>query len=282
MAPKSGLAGAGFVIYKDSHVLTESSISLGTTVTVYQSELFAIWAACDSLLDLQVSNSSVLFFSDSQAALYELDQHIISSKMVLDVIGILNSLGSNNSVELHWVPGHQGFLGNERADALANIGSNSAPIGPEPFIALGKGHFLKQVEIWIHLLHKRRFEKSSLNQYSKSVLIPLLGDAKYLLLHKNKQSIRILTHILTGHSYLNYFQHKIRNKTTGLCDKCQEEDETTVHFLYKCPAYVMERYRIFGFFTMKTTKNITRIEAKYYLEYLKATHYTSFKFLKQD
>ena len=39
--------------------------------------------------------------------------------------------------------------------------------------------------------------------------------------------------ILTDHSRLNAFLHKIKIKSDPLC-KCQEEVEITVHFLFSC------------------------------------------------
>ena len=37
---------------------------------------------------------------------------------------ILNELGENNKININWIPGHQGYVGNEKADHLAKLGSH--------------------------------------------------------------------------------------------------------------------------------------------------------------
>ena len=43
---------------------------------------------------------------------------------------ILNALGTNNKVNLNWIPGPEEYEGNERADYLAKLGSHKDPINP--------------------------------------------------------------------------------------------------------------------------------------------------------
>lgn len=40
---------------------------------------------------------------------------------------------------LVWIPGHEGFIGNETADELAMKGSMNSYIGPEPYVELSQG-----------------------------------------------------------------------------------------------------------------------------------------------
>jgi hypothetical protein len=44
----------------------------------------------------------------------------------------LIQLAKHNRVQLIWVPGHEGIVGNEMADHLAKTGSEHSLIGPEP------------------------------------------------------------------------------------------------------------------------------------------------------
>ena len=53
-----------------------------------------------------------------------LESVTLKSKLVLECLECLNELATHNSVELVWVPGHEGILDNERADELAEKGAD--------------------------------------------------------------------------------------------------------------------------------------------------------------
>ena len=51
-----------------------------------------------------------------------------------------------------------------------------------------------------------------------------------------------LIELITGHSNLNYVQHKIDAiNVSPLCCFCEEEDETFAHFLNECPCFISYR-----------------------------------------
>ena len=56
----------------------------------------------------------------------------VKSKLVLEC---LSELATHNSVQLVWMLGHEGILGNERADELAKKGADIPFIGPKPVLA---------------------------------------------------------------------------------------------------------------------------------------------------
>ena len=49
---------------------------------------------------------------------------------------VLMGWATHNSVQLVQVPGHEGILGNERADELAKKGAGTQFTGPEPVLVL--------------------------------------------------------------------------------------------------------------------------------------------------
>ena len=60
---------------------------------------------------------------DSQAAIRAVDSTIIKSKTTQRAHNELHELGKDNNVLLRWIPAHEGYLGNEKADELAKSGS---------------------------------------------------------------------------------------------------------------------------------------------------------------
>ena len=102
----------------------------------------AIQAACSYLLSTPSLPFSLHIFSDSQAALRSLTSTVTQSHLVSDIVALLNKLGALTALHLHWVPGHSDILGNDRADLLANRGSDHRPIGPEPFTPFSSSHVI--------------------------------------------------------------------------------------------------------------------------------------------
>ena len=99
--------------------------SLGAFTTVFQAEVFAIMAAVRKSITRGYNGRTITIFTDSQAALKALETVTVKSKLVLECLQCLSELATHNSVQLVWVPGHEGILGNERADEMAKKGTDT-------------------------------------------------------------------------------------------------------------------------------------------------------------
>jgi len=244
----SGITGAGFCTIKGAQEYHRVSYQLGTLATVYQCELFAIHMASIWINDNIGLPATINFFSDSQASLKALNSTFISSRIVLDIVDHLNTLGTSHRVELRWVPGHEGVYGNELADELAREGSSSIPIGPEPFLPLPEGIINNTIKEYLFKLHLNKYQQVDLSDKGKIPIKLLLNKYKYRNINISGTHLRWLTWLLSGHSPLAYFQTVANNVNfeTQDCEHCPGEAETSQHFLCECVRLMTIRLRIFG------------------------------------
>jgi ribonuclease HI len=68
---------------------------------------------------------TICISSDSRVALLALSSHTVSSRLVLQCRNSLQGLFTHSRVQLFWIPGHCGIIGNEEADGLLGVGSKS-------------------------------------------------------------------------------------------------------------------------------------------------------------
>ena len=95
---------------------------------------------------------TITIFTDSQAALKSLESVTVKSKLVLECLGCLNELATHKSVQLVCVPGHEGILGNEKADELTKKGADTQFTGPEPVLGLPYSVVKRAIRDWMQAL----------------------------------------------------------------------------------------------------------------------------------
>ena len=65
-----------------------------------------------------------------------------------------------------------------------------------------------------------------------------------------KKDLRILSRLLTGHADLNHHLKIMGLRDEAVCSLCQEEEETSVHFIARCSATMLLRRTILGDYTL--------------------------------
>jgi hypothetical protein len=119
-------------------------------------KLYIINACTVENLDRNYKNRNIYILSDSQAAIEVLGKDRITSKLVWDCRQSLIQLTKHNRLQVIWVPGHKGIVGNEMADQLARTGSDHPFIGPEPACGISIGATKKAVRDRINRNHKKK------------------------------------------------------------------------------------------------------------------------------
>ena len=264
---KNGIAGAGYCILHGTKEIHSEFFKLGEYPTVFQGEVFAIQQAASWLLEQPNISPGIIFFSDSVSAIQALTATACVSHLISITRDTLNILGSKANLTLSWVPGHQDIAGNERADQLANLGSNERPIGPEPFISFSDAVMENEITTHFHKQHIARYKKHT---YSDKGMIPILAilvSYQSKLICHNKRGLKQLTWLLTGHSPLRYFQNKIGRCSTQYCEHCPEEPETSQHFLCECYGYATTRLQHTGHITM-TWNDVANSKTDHILDFI--------------
>lgn len=112
--------------------------SLRNYSTISQAEAYAIIDVCAELKKLEISDKRINVYSDSQATLKALQSHCFTSKLLIECLQVINELSEKNEIVIHWVPGHNGIIGNEIADDMAKTGSNRTRTGTRTHLSYTK------------------------------------------------------------------------------------------------------------------------------------------------
>lgn len=242
-------SGSGAGVYSVNPPM-ELSYPLGVYASVYQAEIFAILKSAEKLQDENVMEKTIYICSDSQASLKALSSYCFSSKLTIECLNSINNLTRNNTVHLIWVPGHSDVEGNEKADELARKGSETQIQGQQCVIGIPYIMQRSAIRKYFANEHVIRWEASETCKHTKGIVAgPNQRNTKYLL-QCTRSSIRELVGTLTGHCKLNKHMYTLRHSQTPTCRRCDEENETPLHWLSDCPALTNTRMACFGNYFM--------------------------------
>ncbi len=240
-------AGAG--VFCDT-INIQLSISLGTSTSIYLAELAAIIKSCQSISSKQLTGHDISIFTDSQSAIKALNCPKICSALTLKCYEELQNATTTNRINLTWVPGHTGIVGNEKADELAKQGALTTPTNtlPDPLIGIPQAIIKQNIEGY----KRQRFNKHWLDQngcrQAKNNITMRKKHSKYLI-NISRIRLKIYTGVMTGHFDFNKHLTNIGKKQDPGCDLCGEHIDSADHYLCQCPAYISSRYKFLGNFT---------------------------------
>ena len=237
--------GAGWLVTVADQVIEEDCVCLGNLASVFQAEVLAISQAAqyctNNRAKIMARSYHIIIKSDSQAAIKALANTVTTSPVVEEAKKRLNLLSSWFLVELDWVRGHNNDTGNEIADYLAKKGSMMRTYGPQPHIVPDYNTAVSILKAATIAEWQKDWNNTKGCEHSRK-FIPGPDKAATNLLRAlpfNKQ--RIIIQCLTGHTTLNYHQHKIGQAEEPLCRLCLEDDETPDHIINDCPAVALNR-----------------------------------------
>lgn len=239
--------GTGAGVFGPRHKHSEA---LGLTPTVFQAETYAIVLCIIKCLERNYKHANIYIISDSQAALMAIDSNTINSKLVWDCINYLNKLAEHNKITLLWAPGHVGIAGNEEADVLAKIGSETNFIGPEPCIGFPKTLLKNKILLWERNLSRVVWESSDGMRQAKKFLGPKYNHCS-LVRELDRISLRALTWFATGHGPFRSHLVKLGLESDDNCRFCFEDSETSEHIICECIGITAIRIKHLGIHYVK-------------------------------
>nr|XP_042904640.1 uncharacterized protein LOC122270622 [Parasteatoda tepidariorum] len=236
-------SGAGIYCSNDG---TKLHFPLGNYATVFQAEVYAIILCCKLCIDKGYQNTTIRICSDSQAALLSLSRCKFTSLLVWECFSVLCDLSTHNKVSLHWVPGHMGIGGNELADEAARAGSNAIFWGPEPALGISPSSFRATIfKLYGKIAHEQ-WRAADGQRQAKELNRDCPSVRQKELLKLNRNSIRKIIGLLTGHCILRRHLNIMGIESNSLCRGCHLEEETSRHILCDCEVYSAQRFEHLG------------------------------------
>ena len=225
----SGCTGYGLVVVNSSGIVATCRGKLPNDCSIFQAEGQAILQAIRFAITIVPKPSFIEIFSDSRAALISsLTSERITSPFH-DVRTLLISLG--NQIQLFWIAGHRGHLGNEFADSLAKQGA----LGPGTFtdaLPPPSSIFRLKVRQTVWNMWATRWAESPKASATRA-FFPTINSTKPITqLELPLQVVQLLT----GHCRLHSYLFKIACAPSPICS-CGTDEETIEHFIFFCSQF---------------------------------------------
>jgi hypothetical protein len=128
------------------------------------------------------------------------------------------------------------------ADQLARMGSQHPFIGPEPACSISVGVANKAVRDWTNEILKEYWE--SITGFTQAKRLIQGSSARRMkdLLKLNRDQLRWMVGLLTGHCHLKGHLFKLRLTGDPICERSLEDHKSATHILCDCEAVAHIRF----------------------------------------
>jgi ribonuclease HI len=207
---------------------------LASYCTVFQAELLGLSLGVEWVAARHIQGFTIKFFVDSQSLVAALNSfHIATSLRPL--LLMLNELAANHKVSIHWIPAHQGHLGNEEADRNAKLAAQSDDVCE--FLPLTRSGVAQIFQPYMIHAWQAMWDTSSvgrlLHDFCPCVPFPFAS----MVTHPTT------VQFLTGHGNFRSYMHRFGHSTHSSC-ACGAGSEDSLHIIYDCPRYATQRAKL--------------------------------------
>ena len=224
--------GCAVVVTDSTAILHIHKIRLPQFSGIFEAEAYAIKYALSSIRQYHSPGRKFSIFSDSRSVLMA----ISSPSKTIPIIRKIQKrtfslLQQSINIQFHWVPGHKNIHGNELADKAARAAVNS-PINTIHNIKIPWSHCKPLLKEYFQTLWNTEWAHVDSDNITKSFFPSPTSAGILKSIHLSRQ----LVQVLSGHSKLRSFLHRIGVESEGTCP-CRANIETTQHFLFDCHLY---------------------------------------------
>jgi ribonuclease HI len=240
--------GAGYVAFSSGTEVRTGRWGLGRRADNFDAEMYALAGASAAAADWHRDHPHaklISFFTDNQAAIRTIadtNDHPaqLASIIFRKQIDSILQADASARVEIWWIPGHKGFAGNERADAIAKAAVNDPAV-------------VHSTITWAREKAKRRALKAWRNEWSSlphvnQTAVALRSTPPSLRLNPKLRKIdaprdtqsRVIQ-IITGHGHIGEYYARFVPTEHPACP-CGEPLQTRDHVLSDCELHNAHRH----------------------------------------
>lgn len=226
--------GAAMVVEEDSKETFFGIRRLDINCTVFQAELLGIMMAVEWIEQHANCTSTYAIHVDSKAAILAAANKRTTHPLAVKIRQALTTLKSTKKITLHWIKGHSGLQGNERADYLARIAASYRTTIDYKSTPL---HQAKQLLTEYYTTIWNSIYTNSEDSFHTKLFIPNIPHRLSSSLWPNF----ITTQFITNHGRFKSYLNKMNITTSPLCNCSEKPPQTARHLLTECTRYSRHR-----------------------------------------
>jgi hypothetical protein len=180
---------------------------------------------------------------DSKSATLAIANKHSTYPIAVDTRSKTIELRKDTSVHIHWVKGHSGLQGYEKADYMAKIVASYNPNITYDALPMSRGK--RMLEDYYTKIWNATYKNSDKGPHTET-LIPSIFHRKAITLWPNY----VLTQFLTNHGCFRSYLYEMKRTPSPLCNCPEKEEQTALHLLKDCGPFTKVRSPAFQTLTL--------------------------------
>ncbi|XP_028169591.1 uncharacterized protein LOC114359397 isoform X2 [Ostrinia furnacalis] len=231
--------------FYDLNVKIGHGIKLPSAASIYTAEACAVLAALEYI---EYSNvEKWIIVTDSMSVLEALSNPCHNAKTNYIIFQIKEKYhklcNMGRDIILFWTPSHVGVVGNEEADTLAKLITNTSDVVPVKKIKISYtdcSTLLKELmkKKWLdHWQESIQTKGKWYHQINHGIGKPWFTKGTY----KNRKFYSYISRLRIGHGRFNEHLHRMNMITSPSCSFCNQANQSLHHIFFECSIFSLQR-----------------------------------------